>query len=349
MCILSALSQLPKQEDRTRVDEIQEAANTGEEDNQNKSEAEAQAARDADTLNRLSQREKHFPSANWLEGILPLHIIADGFASSSASIGWAKHWLYALMPQLHEVYPCLPCVGFSYSLTPGRNYPPLRTRISFAASPHLVNPYLPKEYMNVTYHAFSLAGPIFLLGLSDWLRNVPISSFTSPTPAASETSDATADAPTETQSASEATPDYSQTLILVQPAFLLPESIIYAVDSMNNAPGAIATLATSSRKFWGLPHDPGDHSADFLDRIESAIRLITSRIKVKMLYWPGDEFITYDTNLINRLTIAGIEPQRVDLAFSASSAKRPFHRHCLVAHQPEMLEAIMISVANSAV
>lgn len=248
-----------------------------------------QAKADIGLIDFLIRRGVPSPQALWTEGSLHFHIIADGLASSSTSSGRYTHWFYDLAPALQKADAFTLCRGFSYS-TPNHHYPPRRTKVSFSRAGELVRPYLPitNGRWSATYHTFSLAGPLFVLGLSKAIDTLP------PLPKRR---------PTMT--------GRSNSLVLLQPAFLVSKAVTDAVYEMRMIPKSLRLLARSSRQVWNSIDQRKAISSDFLVSLGMAIDSLKSRVTMKMFYWPKDQFIAFPESLLEWLSQHGIMVEEI--------------------------------------
>jgi hypothetical protein len=283
---------------------------------------EKEAAVALRAINLKSREEIPLSEYPWFDSTLHYHLIADGFASQSTESPY-KHWLYKLRPKLNQVGAYILCRGFSYS-EPGYNYSPRFTReINFPLADHWLRKYAPDKYWSTTYHAFSIAGPLFVCGLATLVK-------------------------------SEATRQNfggkTLSLILTQPAFLLAKPVAEAVHYkgvIKSPPECIHSLAISSLKFWKLPYDDSDPAEGLLEDIEVALSTLTSIMPVHMVFWRGDRFIAYPQQLVNRIINTGVVAHPLQLEFPLTLRRRnSFLKHAHVARHRRVLREIKNIIAR---
>ncbi len=124
------------------------------------------------------------PTKNWLQGALPSKgrccLVADGLGTRSSPSNTFIPLLDNLTPSIQRANPTLDPRGFSYNFP--WHYSPSHTNVSLLYSAEtLVSAYKPSEELSITYLTFSLAGPLFSLGLSSCLQTEQPNSASLPT------------------------------------------------------------------------------------------------------------------------------------------------------------------------
>jgi hypothetical protein len=245
------------------------------------------------------------------------YLVADGLASCSvpARSRLPKNWLYDLRTNLdHKTFGSL-SKGFSY-LEYGCHYAPADTSISFEETDvsELTTPYLSQSNTSVVCVTFSLAGPLFILGIASAI--------------AKEATAGETQGETQLQAIKE--------LILVQPAIRVRDIITRGV-------AAFVEERKGNQKLIAVPLSIQSlmDSADAMeDRIKDALALIRQHgIPVTMLYWKGDYFLEYSDDLRQLANDLGIICTEV--VIPPNETLGPFQMHREVARSDEIGKALI--------
>lgn len=300
-----------------------------------------------DLLERLVARDNSAAERVWPDGTLRFYIVADGFNSNSDSgpavPGKYTNWLYDLRPKLREVEPGTPVVGFSY-LEPGYRYTRGTTHVRIGElSKKLIGSYLPPSYGSITYCAFSLAGLLFAYELGQWARRQqspqqPMHTSNSASGPMAEPLESDANTGVTQPSnipGSEITRDAKSerkpnTLLLVQPAFFIS---LEAANTLGQQRVPIVLELTRAAKSLQAGR-PNKLVSDLL----SGLQALTSYMNVRMLYWPGDKFLSYPDAFLRELRSIGIEPIELpidsELPIPKNREGDDFYRHSRVSRVP---------------
>ncbi len=240
----------------------------------------------------------------WSEGELPARgsciLVADGLGTASTGPNFdklkAQPWISTVGPAI-RVSRDVTVRGFSYSYH-GKHYigPWTNTSLSDAAAYRRVREYEPRVGLQQTILTFSLAGPLFVFGLAEWLRRNPILDARS----------------------------MVRGLVLLQPAFHLGPEVADAARSFADTPTVDWSLPWAIEEYMSSP-------TMFSVRIASALALIRrAQIPIILVYWPDDEFVYYDTGLLNAWGFSPHESIVIAHDFTLDKDD-PFEQHLAVA------------------
>lgn len=268
-------------------------------------------------LGHLLRRSATPAQPTWPESLVPssgrVYIVADGLGSRSTPFRSYTPWLELLRPIILQAEPDAVPVGLSY-VEPGEGYGPASTEISLLFDvPRLFAPYAPTLTRQTTYVGFSLGASLLTLGLGASFpqsRSVPQVIHNVRVPA----------------------------LILVQPALALQEPYIEAAKVFAKEPDG---LAAPIQELLDLGESLRER---FVQASES---VAGSGTKVVLLYWPGDQFIAYPSQLMRDIRRAGVILRRLTLPSSQTAdAYEQFQQHTNVAPHPRTLNGLRLVLAR---